>query len=76
MAQDLPLLQRPVWMNVWLAECFVNWLNGGPPPPNSLDDNIQCAALMCAAIESAHTKRVVDVQEFLCGHMRKVSADS
>jgi predicted dehydrogenase len=52
-------------MNPWLAEMFVNWLNGGPEPPNSLEDNIQCAALLFAAVESAHTGQVVEVQEFL-----------
>ncbi|HUT31974.1 MAG TPA: hypothetical protein VNE39_00725 [Planctomycetota bacterium] len=59
------LAQQPAWMNPWLAEMFVDWLNGGPEPPNSLDDNLQCAALLFAAIESAHTGQVVDVQEFL-----------
>jgi len=69
LSQDLPLLQQPVWMNPWLAELFVDWLNGGPEPPNSLDDNIQCAALVFAAVESAHSRKVVDVQAFLQSHM-------
>ena len=43
----------------------MNWLNGGEAPPNGLDDNIQCCALLFAAIESAHSGRIVDVQEFL-----------
>ena len=64
-AENVPLLQKPVWRNAWLAELFVNWLNGGSAPPNTLDDNIQCCALLFAAIESAHTGRTVDVQEFL-----------
>lgn len=63
--QDLPLLQQSAWMNPWLAELFVNWLNGSAPPPNNLDDNMQCAALLFAAIESAHTRKIVDVQAFL-----------
>ena len=65
LAEDLPLLKQPVWSNPWLAELFVNWLNGGPAPQNQLSDNIQCCALLFAAIESAHTGRIVDVQEFL-----------
>ena len=65
LAEDLPLLQQPAWKNAWLAELFVNWLNGGPAPQNNLDDNIQCAALLFAAIESAHTGKIVDVQEYL-----------
>jgi hypothetical protein len=52
-------------MNPWLAEQFINWLNGAPAPQNTLEDNIQCAALTFAAVESAHTGQVVDVQEYL-----------
>ncbi|MCL5271087.1 MAG: Gfo/Idh/MocA family oxidoreductase [bacterium] len=59
------LARQPAWTNAWLAELFVNWLNGGAPPPNTLDDNIQCCALLFAAVESAHTGRVIDVQDFL-----------
>jgi len=66
--EELPLATQAFWMNTWLAEMFVDWLNDGPPPPNALDDNIQCAALLFAAIESAETGRVVDVQEFLQSH--------
>ena len=65
LAEDLPLLQQPVWTNPWLAELFVNWLNGGPAPQNTIDDNLHCCALLFAAIESAHTGRVVDVQDYL-----------
>lgn len=66
---DLPLLERPLWMNAWLAEIFCQWLRGGEEPPNSLDDNIQCTALLFAAIESAHTGKVIDVQEYLKKHL-------
>ena len=59
------LARQPAWTNAWLAELFVDWLAGGDPPPNTLDDNIQCAALLFAAIESAHTGFVIDVQKFL-----------
>ncbi|HNT34341.1 MAG TPA: gfo/Idh/MocA family oxidoreductase, partial [bacterium] len=69
---DVPLAEQPVWMNSWLAELFVNWVNGGETPPNSLDDNIQCAALLFAAIESAHTGKIVPVQEYLERHLKAV----
>lgn len=69
---DIPMLQQPVWMNAWLAQLFVEWLSGGPAPQNTLQDNIQCAALTFAAIESAHTGKVINVQEFLNTNMAKV----
>ena len=64
-AEIIPLAEQPAWMNTWLAGLFLDWLDGGPEPPNSLDDNIQCAALQFAALESAHSGRPVDVQEYL-----------
>jgi predicted dehydrogenase len=67
--EDLALDDQPVWMNPWIAEQFCGWLNGGPAPDSTLDDNLQCSALLFAAIESAHTGKVVDVQEFLMKHL-------
>ena len=64
-AEEKPLLEQPAWKNAWLAELFCDWLAGGPPPPNTIEDNIQCAALLFAAIESAHIGIVIDVQKFL-----------
>ena len=69
---EKPLDQRPAWKNEWLAEMFVHWLDGGDAPPNNLDDNIQCAALLFAAIESAHTGKVVDVEAYLKKNLNKV----
>jgi len=68
------LAKQPAWTNAWLAEMFVNWLNGGDAPPNTLDDNIQCCALLFAAIESAHTGQVIDVQDFLRANMKAVES--
>jgi predicted dehydrogenase len=67
--RSLPLLEGEVWMNALLAEQFVDWLNGGDPPATCLDDNIQCAAILFAAIQSARTGQIVDVQEFLQKHL-------
>ena len=66
--EEKPLDRRDAWSNPWIAEMFCDWLLGGEPPPPHLDDNIQCAALLFAAIESAHSGKVVDVQEFLKRH--------
>ncbi len=68
-ATTLQLQEGSVWMNRWLAEQFCDWLQGGPAPKNELEDNIQCAALLFAAVESAHTGQVVDVQQFLAHHL-------
>lgn len=73
LAQDLPLQERPVWTNPWLAEMFCDWLLGQREDhPTRVEDNIQCAALLFAAIESAHTGKVVNVQEFLGRHLNGV----
>lgn len=63
--KSLPLAEQDAWKNAWLAELFVRWLNGGDAPPNSLNDNVQCCGLLFAAIESAHARGVVDVQDYL-----------
>jgi len=70
--QEIPLESQPVWMNPWLAEMFCDWVSGGEAPPNRLDDNIQCAALLFAAVESAHTGKVIDVQAYLRENLQAV----
>lgn len=71
LAQDLPLLQQAVWMNPWLAEMFVDWITGRRDDhPTNLDDNMQCTALLFAAIESAHRGQPVDVQAYLQHHVK------
>lgn len=65
-AQELPLrTDRDGWLNPWIAEQFCAWLQGGEAPECTLEDNIQCAALLFAAIESAHTRAPVDVPAYL-----------
>lgn len=70
LAQDLPLLEKEAWTNFLLAEMFCEWLNGTRKDhPTNLDDNMQCAALLFAAIESAHTGKPVNVQDFLAKNL-------
>jgi len=71
---EKPLLQRDAWTNAWIAEMYVAWLAGGAPPPCHLEDNLQCSALLFAAIESAHTNRPVDVQDFLAKRLKSQQA--
>lgn len=68
-SEALPLVEQAAWKNAWLAELFVRWLAGGPPPENTLDDNIHCAALLFAAVESAHSRGPVEVSAFLDRHL-------
>lgn len=70
LAQDLPLLQQPVWMNSRLAEMFVDRIAGRRDDhPTDLDDNLQCTALLFAAIESTRRGQPVDVQQYLQEHL-------
>ncbi len=74
-SQELALrTDREVWMNPWLAEQFCLWLCGGPAPATTITDNLQCAAFLFAAIESAHSGTVIDVQKFLAGHRAPAAA--
>lgn len=69
-ATPLPLLERDAWMNPWLAEMFCDWVAGRRADhPTALDDNIQCAALLFAAVESAHTGMPVNVAQYLLAHL-------
>ena len=72
---DLPLCEQAFWLDTWIAGMFVDWLRGGPPPPNSLEDNMQCAAMLYAAVESAHSGDIVDVQKFLQRSMQLAIRD-
>lgn len=69
-ATPLPLLEREAWMNPWLAETFCDWVAGRRADhPTALDDNIHCAALLFAAVESAHTGAPVNVPAYLREHL-------
>ena len=63
--EEIPLLQRPKWMNTWLIEQFVHWLNGGEAMETHVEANLQSVALIFAAIESSRTGQPIKVQQFL-----------
>jgi predicted dehydrogenase len=68
--RDLPLDEHAVTLNAHIAEMFCDWLTGRRDShPTRLEDNIQCAAMLFAAIESADTGQPVDVQAFLRHHL-------
>lgn len=41
---------------------FLDWLDGGPPPPTTLDDNLQSTAMLFASIRASESGETVDVQ--------------
>jgi predicted dehydrogenase len=49
----------------WIVSEFLDWLDGGPTPATSLDDNIHTAAMIFGAIEAAHTGQSVNVTHML-----------
>jgi len=59
-----PLEQRK-WMNTWLVEQFVQWLDGGAAMETNIEDNLQSVALIFAAIKSSQTGQPVQVQQLL-----------
>ena len=63
--EEIPLLDRSKWKNAWLIEQFANWLCGGEAMETNIEDNLQSAALIFAAIESSRTGQPVKVQELL-----------
>ena len=63
--RPIPLLQQPKWINTWLIEKFVHWLDGGEPMETNVEDNLQSIALIFGAIESSRTGQPVKVQEML-----------
>jgi predicted dehydrogenase len=47
--------------HAWIVDEFLTWLDGGPQPATTLDDNLRTAAMVFAAIESARIGAAVDV---------------
>lgn len=62
---EITPLQQAKWMNTWLVELFVRWLDSGVPMETNIEDNLQSMALIFAAIQSSHTGQPVKVQELL-----------
>jgi predicted dehydrogenase len=42
---------------------FLDWLDGGPAPPTTLEDNLQSTAMLFASIRASESGDSVDVQE-------------
>jgi predicted dehydrogenase len=46
-----------------IAAQFLDWLDGGPAPATTLEDNLQSTAMQFSAIRASETGMTVDVQE-------------
>ena len=51
--------------HAWIVDEFLTWLDDGPPPVTTLDDNLRTAAMIFGAIESARLGQVIDVESML-----------
>lgn len=73
--EPLPLLEGDAWLNPLLAEMFCDWVDGRRDGhPTEVQDNLQCTAMVFAAIESARTGMPVDVQAFLARYLARSGA--
>ena len=61
----VPMVRPEPEGHPYIFKAFLNWLDGGPAPETHLDDNIQSAATMFAAIQAGNTGRTVRVADFL-----------
>lgn len=73
---EVQLLEQKKWMNTWLIEQFVLWLDGNEPMETNIEANLQSVALIFAAIESSRSGRPVKVQELLRQSRARVASES
>jgi hypothetical protein len=48
-----------------VADQFLSWLDGGPPPATTVVDSLQSTAMLFAAVRASETGMTVDVQEMV-----------
>jgi predicted dehydrogenase len=72
-AEDLPLLERPAWINAWLAEMFCDWLRGGarPAQPPRRQPPVRRAAVRRRGIGTC--RPAVHVPSFLQRYLQEAS---
>jgi predicted dehydrogenase len=51
--------------HAWIVAEFLDWLDGGPSPATTLQDNMRTAAMIFGAIEAAWRRQSVDVEHML-----------
>ena len=63
--EEVPPVKVTYEGHQWIVDEFLTWMEGGPAPATTLEDNLQSVAMLFGAIEAAETHQVVDVQAFL-----------
>jgi len=51
--------------HAWIVDEFLTWLDDGPPPATTLDDNLRTAAMIFGAIEAARSGQSVSVERMV-----------
>ena len=60
--QELPPVRGQHEGHTAIVDQFLTWMEGGPAPETVIQDNIQSAAMLFAAIDASRTCQTVDVQ--------------
>ena len=61
LTEEVPAPVPPREAHAWIVNEFLEWLDDGPPPETTVEDNMRTAAMIFGAIESARTGQTVDV---------------
>lgn len=60
----MPILQAPTSGHHKILKDFLEWLDGGIPPETNINDNIQSAIMIFAAIDANKQASIKNVQEY------------
>src|SRR5207247_800782 len=60
--EELSPLRGPYEGHTAIVDQFLTWMEGGPAPETVIQDNIQSAAMLFAAIDASRSGQSVDVQ--------------
>ncbi|MBU1118018.1 Gfo/Idh/MocA family oxidoreductase [Patescibacteria group bacterium] len=67
-----PILSAPPSGHHKILRDFIDWIDGGKEPETSLNDNIQSAMMVFAAIDSNEKSATINVQTFLPTTNKKI----
>ncbi len=59
--EEIATVRVPYQEHVAVIDQFLTWLDGGPAPEATLDDNLKSVAMVFAAIEASRADQIVDV---------------